>query len=274
MKLNERHTRPEPRLKATAVLSTEFEREPPLNERIGLTPWLEEELRIFLELEIGSYRQLAEQIEVAIYLSTLFPTEAEQLKQKAPLDQVTADLQSGRNDIRDEKILKMWDSCSRFTPEKVPSFPSDIADSRLEKIRSGFSGQWGFELAAESIRLFPARAKEFMEAIHSALENLDLNTLGEDNVLDSAMDVLSLDQSLHTKFHAYALSHEGYYKSLFAKLARPQNPIPRGNKARWFATYKLLLAEEITVSPTGLLLAVERSVVGKGRSLPERSHLA
>lgn len=275
MKLNEHHTRQkEPRLKATGVLSAELGGEPSLNERIGLTPRLEKDLRTFLETRTDELAQLVQQVEVAIYLTTLFPTVAEQLKQQAPVGQLIERLHRGRSDFHNEGTLNHWYLISHFAPEKLPLIPSDIADGRVQTIKSGLSGIWGFELAAQGIRLFPARAKEFREAIQPQLDDLDLdlNTLPEDDVLSIAMDVLSLDPSLHAKFHAFALTHQADFESLFTDLAQPKNPVPRGKKTRWFASYKLLLADEIQVSSTGLLFAVEKAPVGQVSPLPERDH--
>lgn len=109
--------------------------------------------------------------------------------------------------------------------------------------------------------------KELEQQMRSFLE-VDFGDLGQHaSQLETAVSLVTLFPDEADKFRQQAPID----KAFFTKVKQVGVASDASNIAAGFAVYKLLLAEKIRLTPSGILLAVEPSDLRGKKSLPERS---
>lgn len=272
MKLREKPGIRERKLKVAEVLNPELPAEASLNEQIGLSPKWELYLRSFLEHYFTDLAPLVNQLELAAELATLFPKEAQVFLDKARVGQVLAQLQEKEKNGFTLLDIKTLYVLSRFTPVPMFTLSASIEQGALDQL-AGSKGSWWskLEYAGWLIRLLPERKQEIQDAVEGQIKNLDTLRMGTEEWTMAARFALLIDPKLHPKLHALALNQQNEFEALFIKVKSLGARLKPKDLAAWFATYKLLLADEISVSPTEILLPVEKPRVAGVKPLPERS---
>lgn len=243
--------------------------EPTLNEQIDLPPVLVAHMKSFLEKDFYEVNSWINQLETAIALNTLFPDEAERFKQQVltkkgfPLDEQFL------NTLPTDGLSAI----SQLAAEKLPTFPPELLQFQLKAIEIEGMIDRKLERASQTIQLFPHHKSEITQAVQTELDNLDMNLIWipDGSILWVMRDALLIDPSLHPLFQEFMHAHQKEFDALFSKIKKVGVASEAKSLATWFAVYKLLLAKEIKLSPSGILLAVEKPKVSSGSRLPERS---
>lgn len=228
-----------------------------------------------MEIDFGTLQTLEKQLGTAVALITLFPKEEEKFRQQSPVDKALSLLpdytQEGLVNLR----LRILTDVSHLTPEeKVPVTP-DTFKAEFQLLRGRFGIGLKLELAAELTCLFPDRKEKIMKAVQKDLRETATTKqlwIADGFGLWEIKYAMELDPTLHTQFRKFLLNNRNKFKEFFAKITKASAAsLSPSTIANWFAVYKLLLAEEITVTPSGILMAVEKLWLSRGGPLPERS---
>lgn len=270
MKLGEQRRRPQ-RLRANEALNPEVPHEATLNERIKLPKKLEDHLRSFLEFgPVTELRTQVDQLETAVGLITLFPEEAEHFLQQAPVDPVLQMISDPGTPQNFESTQRALTAIRQLAPEKFPP-QEKISALQLKKLLVRQNLNFQLAAAAKLALIYPELAIKIKEIIEPELEQMQ-NPVPQDysSSLWMIRDALTLEPSLHPKLHQFVLDHQAEFEKLFSQIRKGGKVFGSVSIATWYASYKILLAEEITLTPTGILLAVEKPRIAKGRPLPDR----
>lgn len=247
-------------------------REPGLNERVGLPKELEEHLRSYLELNIHVLKDTVNQLETAVGLITLFPEEADQFRQQAPVDKVIRDLTPNleSNPFSDFTVRGLR-GVSQLYPNRL-TLGSKVLEQELTVLRTDNRVNSRIALAASLACIFPDQKTKIVQEVRETVDELEKNFvwISDGSTLWTMRDALILDPSLHLVFKKFLQSYSDEFEQMFVKIKEVGVWLDAGNIATWFATYKLLLADEITLTPSGILLAVEKPDVSATTPLPER----
>lgn len=241
-----------------------------LRERLGLPKQVEAKLRQFLVSEKNDYwAGWLQQVEVAALLISLFPEEAEKIRNQTPIEKLVNYLPNIRppEDGIGMKNIKL------VSPDQPLTIPERLFQNDLF---SGPASLWDelikLSTAAEVAILFPDRKTDNKKQAQRLFTEQTKGRRVSVDLLDGLFYLLHLDPTLHTQIHEFVKSHADEFESMF-DIIRTQGTDMAATVVvgRYFTAYKLLLADEIKQLPSGLLVAVERSGVGRAAPLPERN---
>lgn len=270
MKLRSTHRTREPRLRTVEAVRAEKTPEN-LNTRIGIDALVKRRMLLF---ETFGQNAALEKAQTVIHLLTLFPEEVDVLNTLIPVDTLN-DLSEG--DWDQAKQLEARDLLTRlglsvtapskeFTRSiqktKTLTYPQSSSLSLVDlkhfnQVRQIWKGDPKPQIGR--------RLDEWVQTI-----DWGKNVQTPFVFLHTAQEILRYQPEHHPMLHQMVLAKEELFRQTLKKELIECHPQDFYPLISLFATFKLLLAEEIQVTPNGLLLAVEAGPVDKGTPLPAR----
>lgn len=269
MKFREQPGKTERPPKAAVALGYETSPESRLDAKIGLPKSIESKLRRFLEFtDNDSWGTWLKQVEVASLLMTLFPGEMGTFRKQAPIEKLVDALP-----IIDEPEASIgMKNIKLVAPEQPFPIPEILFQPTLfNEPRNAWDDLIKLSIAAKIAILFPDRETENKKQAQGLFEELiGANRISVD-LLTGLLFLLYLDPTLHKQIHEFVESQAAEFESMFKGIRTQGTDMIPTVVGRYFAAYKLCLADEIKQLPSGLLVAVEPVGVGRVTPLPERN---
>lgn len=282
MKLKRRSGEPAGMIKTSDIFRVE-PHQPTLNERLGINAELEERELSYLDMELNE--NTAQNVNmlgvVAMDSITLFPEKENLVIEKVKknrdfLLRVTEGLWHAPISER-WTAIDIMRQCRLDPPKFTVNDISWMETGNKNGLPTRAGGKVNIERLVESLQSFmylrKLRPKTILHPDISAwIEQIEIATLdGLNNteLIDLVKTVLRFDIKLHKKLHDYAMAREDRLKAVVRDANKTSIP---GQASKNLATVKLLWAEELTVSPSGFLQAVNQPKgITPHPKLPERS---
>lgn len=259
--------------KALDLTSVKSEREK-IDDRLGLTPALKRKM-----IEAPAYGVLAkretEKGRSLTYLLSLVPAERSQLLQRFR-ELKLKDVAEPDSPWDRSYQMEALDLLKQMGEEVVLDQRQKewlVSKMVIANQNPGWSEMYALKTRVSGMRLLEQGE---LPPIDPALDDWIKRQDWEDcakyagGFLTQAGAFLEYDPSLHSKLHAITLEHEAEFRRVLNRLGEDSEPESRHRLIQEFAAFKLLLADQIEVTPTGLLVPLFASELKKGPGLPDR----
>lgn len=283
MKLGEKRVSKEMSVK---LLAPEQKCEPYLNERlgidekikVGLLQVLEQEYQVVLhESGLTEEEIYEEKVKDAVELLILFPEERELITTRVDLNRL-------ERLVRQTRRYDLYLSLKKLSPDRCKTIPIDQREI-INSLNASRDYGKGDPTRPQNLIIQALEKQEIVRAIiQNQKQEVDPTLLKQAlqkiqqweeekwyaGIIAVAASLVKADPTQQVKIHAIIKAKESLLISWVQQFEKRED-FSLSEKLRILAGLKLLLAHEVEVLSTGMVVPVDRKRVGGGRTpLPER----